>query len=70
MIEVFKTNIKTPVQALSLEAVLKNQFAAAAISFDLEDCDNILRIDGISESDNQIIIETLQNNGFWCEVLD
>jgi hypothetical protein len=69
MVEVFKTNVKQKKQAAGLITVLLQAFPLHFISFDLGDCDRVLRIEG-----NNICITTitqlLRLNGFICEPLD
>lgn len=70
MVEVFRTNIETEQQAVRLLKQFKKTYPAYHINLDLEDCDNILRVDS---HNNQIdvnrIIETVMDFGFSAEVL-
>ncbi|HJY64616.1 MAG TPA: hypothetical protein VJ455_10705 [Ignavibacteria bacterium] len=69
MVEVFKTNIQDKEIANNLLADLQCVFPNCKINFDLDDCDNILRI----ESDKIIpeeITKVLNYKGFVCEVLE
>lgn len=68
MIEVFKTNVQEVQQSKMIVEKLLEHFPNSSINFDLEDCDKILRIHGMSIS-NKIIIELLNAHGFHCEVL-
>lgn len=45
MVEVFKTNITSEHKAEETLLFLKSQFPDYKANFDLEDCDNILRIE-------------------------
>ncbi|WP_111309179.1 hypothetical protein [Confluentibacter sediminis] len=45
MIEVFKTNIASKSKAKEVLLMLNNKFPNYKVNFDLEDCDNILRIE-------------------------
>jgi hypothetical protein len=69
MVEVFKTNVADTKQARLLTAKIHLMFGYAA-SFDLEDCDKILRVqsDGgtIQAAD---LIRLLCHHGFQAEVL-
>lgn len=69
MVEVFKTNITNHVAAYALRMELLLHFPHYSVSFDLEDCDRILRLkgDGISAND---IIGFLADRGHECEVLE
>ena len=68
MIEVFKTNVENSKQAASLLCLLQDRLPSAEINFDLEDCDNILRVKGDSFCPSNII-EILTGNGFECSLL-
>ncbi len=46
MIEVFKTNVQEDEQAERLIKALSDYFPNSRITFDLEDCDRILRVAG------------------------
>ena len=70
MVEVFKTNVSNPVHANKLIEQIRGNFSGYQASFDLEDCDRIMRI----ESSSQIVhsyqlINFLKNYGFTAEVL-
>jgi hypothetical protein len=70
MVEVFKTNVGTREEAITLVNNIHERFCSYNANFDLEDCDNILRIEcenGHVEP-NQIIA-ILQNSGYHAEVL-
>jgi len=69
MIEVFKTDVQERAQAANLLALLREQFPASRINFDLDDCDRILRVEG-HDFNPEDLISTLQQNGFYCEVLE
>lgn len=56
MIAVFKTTVENKKDAERIVDVLKETLPKARISFDLEDCDNILRIEA-----NSIDIELVKN---------
>jgi hypothetical protein len=68
MVEVFKTNITSATIAVALATELQQLFLFTAVSFDLDDCDNILRIKGDDVHPHQIISH-LQSKGHFCEVL-
>ena len=70
MIEVFKTNVQNKAQAERVIKFLREDFSGANINFDLQDCDKILRMDGIERSYIQTIIADLNNLGFTCEILN
>jgi hypothetical protein len=69
MVEVFKTNITDKTIADEVIHELQMVFPKGLINFDLDDCDNILRI----ENENVIpdfVSEVLMRKGFICEVLE
>lgn len=45
-VEVFRTTVVTPAQAAGLVAGLQHRFPTARITFDLDDCDKVLRLAG------------------------
>jgi len=68
MISIFKTNIENEYQIQQLKAEIDLITEEIDWSFDLEDCDKILRVDStynISVS----IIEVLTSNGYQCAEL-
>lgn len=67
-IEVFKTNIIREEDASQMVQLLHSKYPKHKITFDLEDCDKILRIEG-SKIDSTQIIELLLNKGFKSNVL-
>ena len=70
MIEIFKTNVLNGRQAKPILMFLGKRFSEAKINFDLSDCDKILRVDGIDNSDSQTIITDLKKFGIDCEILN
>lgn len=66
MIYVFKTSVNTKLKLELASTVLHELLPNAIWNFDLEDCDNILRID----SQNEITEITLKNNIFDCIELE
>jgi hypothetical protein len=68
MIHVFKTSVKTDEDIIKLKPKLENICDIIKWNFDLEDCDNILRIDtsGISP---KMIIDLLKELDFECQEL-
>ncbi len=69
MVEVFKTNITDISTANAIIIELQQILIEANISFDLDDCDKILRIDS-QDIDCQYIINHLKKLGYCCEMLD
>lgn len=68
MIEVFKTNITTQENADIISAELQQLFPRTIVNFDLDDCDNILRLKGEGISLPGVIAH-LECRGFACEEL-
>lgn len=67
-VSVFKTNVQEPAEAARLIALLKAYYPGAAINFDLEDCDKILRI-AHGVPDATVITSLLSSAGYLCEEL-
>ncbi len=68
-VEVFKTNVARVSQAHALAQLLTQQLPGCKISFDLDDCDRILRVEG-NGCPPELVIELVQENGFFCQVLE
>ena len=68
IVEVFKTNIQTEEEALLVMDALEASFHSCRINFDLDDLDNILRIEAedICAKD---VIEVLNKLFYQCECL-
>jgi hypothetical protein len=67
MIEVFRTNVNSAQQADMMKALLLHSYPSAAITFDLEDFDRVLRIVGAHTP--QHVVDTLQLHGYQCQPL-
>ncbi|AWK07396.1 hypothetical protein HYN56_09605 [Flavobacterium crocinum] len=69
IVEIFKTNVQKESEKDYIIAVLQSQFTDYKINFDLEDCDKILRVEGIDiQCDN--IMDYVHCLGFTCVRLD
>jgi len=69
MIYVFKTSVKTKIQAKKLKPRIDKILPKSKWNFDLADCDKVLRI----ESEENIILpitSLLKNHNFDCEELE
>lgn len=67
---VFKTSITTTDKIRVVKPLLdKLMDTYEKWNFDLEDCDNILRVEAISVQPS-VIIDNLNNAGFACEELE
>lgn len=69
MTEVYKTNVETRQQAGWIIKLLQYSFSEARINFDLQDCDRILRVEGIKPADAVEVISNMARFGFKCEIL-
>lgn len=70
MIEIFKTNIEDPGQALEVLSHIKEKYVSYVANFDLEDCDRILRVESIhGDVDGRALIKLVNDLGFHAEVL-
>ena len=68
MVEVFQTNVEQIKHSKMLTKQLLCRFSESKVSFDLDDCDRILRVEG-ENIETQSIIELLNVNGYYCEIL-
>jgi hypothetical protein len=69
MVEVFKTNIRDKMTAHLMTAHLQKHFPGGKINFDLDDCDNILRVEYENVCPEKIAL-ILSSKGYTCEVLE
>ncbi len=70
MVEVFKTNIQTEKEADFILEKLQKEFPNFKINFDLEDCDNILRMETADiVIDGAPVIDLVSRYGFKINVL-
>jgi len=70
MIEVFKTNVKDKSQSQVLINLIHRAFPNYKANFDLDDCDKILRVCGITNPLQAFqIINLLKDFGVLAEVL-
>ncbi len=68
-VEIFRTNIQKKRTAGKVLSELSKRFPECEINFDLEDCDNILRIAG-ADFKIQELVETVAELGYFCEILE
>ncbi len=69
-IEVYRTTVTSRPAAEALLGRLRSFFPDWCISFDLEDCDRVLRVESTGNPiPNRLIADLLQQNGYWCEPL-
>ena len=70
MIEVFKTNITKGKRAKKIIEKLFQKFPYYQITFDIEDCDKILRVENPKgHIDSALFITSVHDLGFYSEVL-
>lgn len=69
MVEIFKTSIEKQKHAIMILQVLSQQFPLFKMNFDLDDCDRILRVEGINIAPEKII-EVLNSSGYHCQLLE
>lgn len=65
MVFVFKTNVQSNSQIKSLKPILDRLLEGCKWNFDLEDCDNILRIESKYDLVNNVV-NVLKNQNFEC----
>ena len=71
MIEVFKTNVTDKEVAYAIVDLIHRTFDGYHANFDLDDCDRVLRVQGItSPIEANMIIALLADYGHFAEVLD
>lgn len=65
MIYVFKTTVKTKKAVKQVTPKLNELMPTSVWNFDLDDCDNILRVESKTPI-SRLVIKLLQDNGFEC----
>lgn len=68
-VEVFKTNVEDSAKAKMLVDALQKLITNSRVNFDLEDCDRILRIEGLDIS-TQLVIGILEDHGYLCQLIE
>jgi hypothetical protein len=69
VVEVFKTNVQKEADKNYVIAVIQSQFPDYKVNFDLEDCDKILRVEGV-ELESKNIIDYVNCLGYVCIALE
>ncbi|WP_439559630.1 hypothetical protein [Dyadobacter sp.] len=69
MVEVFKTNVLKQSQANLITASIERTFPDHRATFDLEDCDKVLRIKCDGAICAERILSLVRNLGYEAEVL-
>ena len=71
MVEIFKTNVTKSAQAQLLIKSIKRTFPGYTASFDLEDCDHVLRVQcATAEPDTERLVKLLHDFGLNAEILE
>lgn len=68
MIEVFKTNVENHDTASTICSNICRRPGISSATFDLDDCDRILRVEGADLDTNQIK-SLIENMGYECDPL-
>lgn len=68
MIEVFKTNVAEAEHADKLVSLLQQHFPGGRITFDLEDCDRVLRVESTFVA-AESVIGLLRSHNYECYTL-
>jgi len=68
-IEIFKTNVKNKKSAREIERRLSVDLPGCEINFDLSDCDNVLRVKGVSIIPIEIA-RKVKKLGYECDILE
>ncbi|GAA4466482.1 hypothetical protein GCM10023093_20710 [Nemorincola caseinilytica] len=69
MIEVFRTNVSSEEQARMLGSLLAERFGLSRISFDLEDHERVLRVEGPAVY-HEKVSDLLYEHGYECSVME
>ena len=68
-VEVFKTDVEDEVNAREIIQTLVRRFPGSRVNFDLQDCDRVLRVEGIDLCSESIIL-LMNESGFSCTILE
>ncbi|WP_075340522.1 hypothetical protein [Tenacibaculum agarivorans] len=66
---IFKTDIDTPAKVDSINSIFNNNNNIIDVSIDLEDIDNVLRIEAEDTVSKTYLTHQVINKGFNCEEL-
>lgn len=66
---IFRTDIKSKKKVKSLKPIFNNNVDILKWSVDLEDIDNVLRIEATSNITEETIIELIKPHGFYIKAL-
>ena len=68
-LHILRTDIKTKKKVKEIKPVLNNHPFILNWTVDLEDVDNVLRIESMSDLYEKDVIGLVRENGFFCESL-
>lgn len=69
MTGIFKTNIATHEDKQNMINAIRHHFEVGHCHIDLEDCDKVLRITNL-KVEEKVMIEFVQRQGFYCDILE
>lgn len=67
---IFKTDIKSKKKVKKVKQLFDTNIEILDWSIDVEDVDNVLRIEGVDGINEKRIIEFTRAKGFYCEELN
>lgn len=67
---IFRTDIKTKKKVKAVKPIFNNHSSISNWSIDIEDIDNVLRIEATENLDESDVINLTSTRGFYCEVLN
>lgn len=72
MVEIFKTNVSSHLAAQQIIDLFKIAYKDADVSFDLDDCDHIFRINAAEEvlDLDKVVNELFKTAGFFAAALE
>jgi len=66
---IFRTDIKTKKKVKTIKPLFSNRKRFGDWSIDIEDIDNVLRIEAADDLNERDIIQLMNTCGFQCQVL-
>ncbi len=66
---IFRTNIKTKKKVKAIKPLFNNHSSIGNWSIDIEDIDNVLRIEAAENLNESDVISLTNTQGFHCEAL-
>lgn len=68
MVEVFTTNLEESTEAAALASLVLQHYPYSKVSFDLDDCDKVMRVEGYFDTGG--IQNLFSENGYECSVME